>query len=65
MTRKTRPIRYNAALVIRANPGVIAQIHAAALRRDVKPSQWIRDSISLALQLENGGNATECKNANR
>jgi hypothetical protein len=54
MTKRTKAIRYDSALTIRANPGVIAQIHAAALKRETKPSQWIRDSINLVLSIERG-----------
>jgi hypothetical protein len=59
-TRKTR-IRYNAALVIRASPQTIEQIHAAARKRDTRPSEWIRNAVSLALQIENGDVTTEGK----
>jgi hypothetical protein len=65
MTRKTRPIQYNSNINIRANPGVIAEIHAAARRRDTRPSEWVRNAISLALQLERPGETTECKHADR
>ena len=64
MTKKTRPIRYDSAITIRANPGVISEIAAAARRRDTRPSEWVRNAISLALQIERGGDQTECKRAN-
>jgi len=50
----TTAIKYDSAITIRANPDVIRQIHAAARKRETKPSQWIRDSINLVLSIERG-----------
>jgi hypothetical protein len=50
----TKPIKYDSAITIRANPDVIAAIHVAARKRDTKPSEWVRNAISLALQIERG-----------
>jgi hypothetical protein len=52
-TRKTR-IRYSAALVIRASPAIIEQIHAAARKRNTRPSEWLRNAVALALAIERG-----------
>jgi predicted transcriptional regulator len=54
----TKPIRYNTAITIRANPEVIETIHKLAKARSTKPSEWIRNAISLAIELENGARQT-------
>jgi predicted transcriptional regulator len=50
----TTAIQYDGAITIRANSDVIAAIHAAARKRDTKPSQWIRDALNLVLSIERG-----------
>jgi len=49
-----KPIRYDTAITIRANPEVIETIHTLAKKRGTKPSEWIRNAISLAIDLETG-----------
>jgi hypothetical protein len=57
----TDAIKYDASIYIRAPAGVVAEIKAAARRRDTKPSQFVRDALSLALSIESGGSNAEQK----
>jgi uncharacterized protein (DUF1778 family) len=50
MTTKTK----RSQLGIRIDPEIIELINAAAKRRRTRPSQWIRDAVNLALELEAG-----------
>jgi hypothetical protein len=50
----TKPVRYDGAITLRAAPEIIKQIHVIAKRRGTKPSEWIRNAVSLALQIERG-----------
>jgi hypothetical protein len=50
----TDTIKYDGAIYIRANAGTIAEIKACARRRGTKTSTWVRDALTLVLQLERG-----------
>jgi hypothetical protein len=53
--KRTEPVSYSAGyLSTRASSDMIAAVHAIAKQRGVKPSEWLRSAISLALQIERG-----------
>jgi hypothetical protein len=54
MTKK--PI--NPQFIFRSDPETVALVTAAAARRRTKVTQWLRDAVALAIELENGARHT-------
>ena len=46
-----KPVRYDCAIAFRAQPEIVAMVHEAAREAGVKPSQFIRSAISMALTI--------------
>jgi predicted DNA-binding protein len=50
----TKAIAYTKMIAIRAAPETIEQIHKLAKKRRIKSSEWVRNALELAIQIENG-----------
>jgi hypothetical protein len=48
----TEPVRYSGSMTWRDEPAMIAAANRAAKARSTKPSEWVRQAVRTALQLE-------------
>jgi predicted DNA binding CopG/RHH family protein len=51
---KTEPIQHNSVVTIRASSELLETIRRLALARGTKPSEWIRNALTMVADLETG-----------
>jgi hypothetical protein len=47
----TKPVRYTSLFALKMDPAVLDLVHEASREAGIKPSQFVRSAIALALQM--------------
>jgi hypothetical protein len=48
----TAPVRYDAMIAYRDQPAIVALVHKASREAGVKPSQFVRSAVAMALTMQ-------------